>query len=292
MSRLTQKTHWDSVHHYEQEHFFPSGVVTESTHDVPLKAKAVRSIKRLLGPGVLERMTAYDDYLLWKVILPKYVPRMPGGKVVEIGSAPGDYVVAFAKHHGCIPHGIEYSEVGVELNRRVFARHGFNPDNVIHSDFFSEDFRHRYREQFDAVISKGFIEHFDDLRPVIDGHFELLKPGGYMVVTIPNLRGLNYPVIRLLDEEAIPRHNIEIMRKKVYASLFERKDLQPLFCDYYGTFSFYLYTAGKSQLQRRALRTAYKLQPMLNLGFRTFLGSRGLESGALSPFLLYIGRKT
>jgi SAM-dependent methyltransferase len=291
MSKLTQKTHWDSVHLHEREHFFPSQVAPDATLEVPLRAKAVGTVKRLLGKTMLERMTAYDDYLLWKVILPKYVPQMPGGKVVEIGSAPGDYVVAFAKHHGCIPHGIEYSEVGVELNRRVFSMHGFDPDNVIQSDFFSDEFRNRYREQFDAVISKGFIEHFADLRPVIDGHMDLLKPGGYLVVTIPNLRGLNYPVIRLLDGEAIPRHNIEIMRKKIYATLFDRTELEPLFCDYYGTFSLYLYTAGRSKLQRSALRTGYKLQPFLNLGFRTVLGSRGLESGLLSPFLLYIGKK-
>ena len=282
MSRLTQKAHWDYVHVGEQGRLLPAE---------ERRSKVTRGLKRLLGDNVLERMTAYDDYLLWNVIFPKYLPRMSGAKVVEIGSAPGEYIVQFSQRHGCIPYGIEYSEVGVEVNRRVFSQHGFNPDNVIHSDFFSSEFRESYRNQFDAVISKGFIEHFTDLRPVIDGHMTILKPGGYLIVTIPNLRGLNYPLTRFFDEQAIPRHNIKIMRKKVYATLFDREDLEPVFCDYYGTFSFYLFTTGRSAFRQCALKTSHKLQPLLNLAFRTALGKKGAESGLFSPFLLYIGRK-
>jgi SAM-dependent methyltransferase len=236
-------------------------------------------------------MSAYDDYLLWEVILPQYVPRMNGAVVVEIGSAPGEYVSRFSRNHGCVPYGIEYSEIGVEVNRRVFSKHGYNPDNVIHADIFSADLARRYKERFDVVISKGFIEHFEDLRPVIDRHTNLLKPGGYLIVTVPNLRGANNVLARLFDETAIPRHNTKIMRKHLYRALFEREDLEALFCDYYGTFSFYLFTAGKSPIRRLAVKAAYKLQPALNLAFRTVLGARGAETGLFSPFLMYVGRK-
>jgi SAM-dependent methyltransferase len=216
---------------------------------------------------------------------------MNGAAAVEIGSAPGDYIVRFSQGHDCVPYGIEYSEVGVEVNRRVFSRHGFDPDNVIQADVFSDEFSRRYREQFDVVLSKGFVEHFEDLHPVIDRHVTLLKPGGYLVVTVPNLRGANKTFARLLDEKAIPRHNLKIMQKPVYQDLFVRPDLQQLFCDYYGTFSFYLFTSGKSRIRGRALKTLHKLQPLLNLSFRTLLGENGAESARFSPFLIYIGRK-
>lgn len=281
MSRLTEKSHWDIVHVWEQQRLSRGA-----------SKKAARFIKGLLGDQVLSRMTAYDDHVLWNAIFPQYLPQLNGAKVLEIGSAPGQYSVEFSQRHGSIPYGVEYSEIGVEVNRRVFAEYGFDPDHVIQADFFSTEFRSRYAGQFDAVMSKGFIEHFTDLRPVIDGHMGLLKPGGHLIVTIPNLRGLNYPIIRLLDDEAIPRHNIQIMRKDAYATLFDRSDLQPLFCDYYGTFSFYLFTANdRSKLRCSLLKTSHRIQPLLNLAFRTAFGTRRVDSGLVSPYLLYIGRK-
>jgi hypothetical protein len=81
------------------------------------------------------------------------------------------------------------------------------------------------------------------------------------------------------------------MRKNIFGYLFERKDLRASFCDYYGTFSLYLFTAGESRAKRLALKLSHALQPFLNLAFRTFLGNKGCEFGFLSPSLLYIGRK-
>lgn len=270
-----------------------SGIEKNEQHSrLPFGKRAARTLKKLLGKTVLERMSVYDDYLLWQVIFPHYLPRLNGAKVVEIGSAPGEYVAEFCRRYGCIPYGVEYSEVGVEVNRRVFSQYGFDPNNVIQSDFFSDEFVGRYSQQFDVVTSKGFIEHFDDVQPVIDRHMELLKPGGYLIITVPNLRGFNYLLARLFDEQAIPRHNLRIMRKKVYKKLFDRNGLEHLFCDYYGTFSFYLFTAGNSAIKHCALKTAHNLQPLLNLGFRTVFGANSAESGLFSPLLLYIGRKT
>jgi SAM-dependent methyltransferase len=283
MANLTEKTHWDGVHIGESQRLFRSG---ESA-----RATAVKALKKLLGAKFLQRISGYDDYLLWEVLLPKYVPRLNGANAVEIGSAPGEYIVQFSKNHDCVPHGVEYSEIGVEVNRRVFTKHGFDPDNVIHADFFSDDFINQYKEHFDVVVSKGFIEHFEDVPAVIDRHTRILKPGGYLIVTVPNLRNGNKALAQAFDETAIPRHNLKIMRKDVYRSIFDRKDLQQLFCGYYGTFSFYLFTAGHQKVQRHMLKAAYKVQPILNVLFRTMLGPKGAEGPMFSPFLIYVGRK-
>ena len=291
MSKLTEQTYWDAIHVGEQSQFSTTVLNAQREH-LPLRKRLTRAAKEILGSTTLDRMSAYDDYLLWNVLLPRFLPALKGASSVEIGSAPGDYSVEFCKRHGCIPHGVEYSTVGVELNRDVFAKNGFNPDNVIHADFFSDEFIAEHREKFDVVMSKGFIEHFQDVKPVIDRHMQLLKPGGHLIVTVPNLRGANYAFSRLFDEDAIPRHNITIMRKSVYRDLFDRPDLKPLFCDYYGTFSFYLYTGGRSSLRRHLLRLSHRFQPVLNLAMRSLLGPKGAETAFFSPFLLYIGRKS
>jgi SAM-dependent methyltransferase len=173
----------------------------------------------------------------------------------------------------------------------VFRESGFDPDNVIKADFFSEEFLSRYREQFDVVISRGFIEHFTDVSPVVQRHMELLKPDGHFIVVIPNLRGFNQLLAQMFDRGAIPRHNLQIMRKDAFANLFDCKQLEHLYCDYWGTFSFYLFTAEASSLRRSALIAGHRLQPILNFAFRTCFGDKGAESGLFSPYLIYVGRK-
>jgi SAM-dependent methyltransferase len=290
-SGLTAQTYWDGIHAVEQQEFSNAILIQEGSR-VPLSKRITRTLKRALGPDIVRGISAYDDHLLWDVILPEYLPDLNGCSSVEIGSAPGDYSVQFCKRHGCIPYGVEYSTAGVDINRDVFRQNGFDPDNVIHADFFSDHFLAQHREKFDVVMSKGFIEHFEEVKPVIDRHMQLLKPGGYLIVTVPNLRGANYWLGRLFDEGAIARHNISIMRKAVYRKLFDDKNIKTLFCDYYGTFSFYLFTAGRSVVKRHLLWACHRLQPILNLGMRTIFGDRGAETSTFSPSLLYIGRKS
>jgi 2-polyprenyl-3-methyl-5-hydroxy-6-metoxy-1,4-benzoquinol methylase len=284
MSKLSEKEHWDYVHTAEEQ-------VLLHSDKASIRRNAAKALKTLLGQKVFERMSNYDEHLRWNVIFPRYLADLRGAKVLEIGSAPGEYIVEFSHKYGCIPYGIEYSDVGAELNRKVFARNGFDPANVIYGDFFSDEFHQKYKEQFDVVISRGFIEHFTDVKSVIDRHMSVLAPRGYLIVSVPNLRGINYTFADVFNNEVIPLHNIEIMKKPVFADLFVRKDLERLFCDHYGTFSFYLFTAGKSTIMRRTLKAAYKVQPVLNLAFRTLFGNKGAESRFLSPYLLCIGRK-
>ena len=117
MSKLTEKTHWDSVHVGEQKHLFDSRRAEQKEQSSPgATQRAIHAVKKFVGPKVLQGIACYDDYLLWDVLFPRHLPRMDGDRVVEIGSAPGKYIVEFSRRHGCVPHGVEYSEVGVEVS--------------------------------------------------------------------------------------------------------------------------------------------------------------------------------
>jgi len=288
MKMLSPLEHWDVVHHGEERAInLPSEVEGQAGL---FRGRAGRMLKRLLGTNVLQRMSAYDEYLLWNVIFPRHLPDCAGGNVLEVGSAPGEFVVKFARKYRCIPYGVEYSKPGVELNRRVFDSSGFPPANVIHADFFSEDFQQRYRGSFDVVISRGFIEHFTDVEAVLSKHANLLKPGGCLVVSIPNLTGVNYGLVRCFHKDVIAIHNLDIMRKDVFARLFERIGAQSLYCDYYGTFTFFLFNVKDGSSMRHALAASHKIQPMLNLMFRATFKDKGFESRVCSPYLLFVGR--
>jgi SAM-dependent methyltransferase len=246
-----------------------------------------RSIEDLLKNSPFR---SYADYLLWEVIYPKYLHKKEGAKVVEIGSAPGTELVKLHKAFGLIPYGIEYSDAGIELNRAIFVRHGLEPENVIHADFLSGDIETRFAEHFDVVFSQGFIEHFDNPRDVVNRHITLLRKGGHLIVSIPNLRGVNYVLQRFFNKDILPMCNISIMEKDKFAALFDDERLSMQYCGYYGTFNFNL-SMAKHPVRRIVLVCCKVIQLLLNAVFRLLFGKKGLESETFSPYLLFIGVK-
>jgi SAM-dependent methyltransferase len=278
IERLTDTEYWDST--YAHLSIAPS----TTSHFKTL-------LKTLLGPTVLEYMRDYRDYLIWDVIYPKFLLRKRGARVLEVGSAPGYHLIKLQEAFGFEPYGVEYSPTGVDLNRKLFELHGINPSNVIHADFLSQDFQKQYEAYFDVVVSRGFIEHFTDVDSVVSKHLNVLAPGGRVVVTIPNLRGVNYFLTWMFRKELIPLHNILIMRRDDFCKLFSRPDLTPLMCGYYGTFSFGLFNTRPDSKMRHVFNICVDMQRVLNAIFRLAFRTRGAETGYFSPYLIFIGAK-
>jgi SAM-dependent methyltransferase len=283
MDNLTRREHWDAVHATER-------VEVTVPRDGIKSHWSKRALKRLLGPRFLAYMSSYDDYLIWDGIYRRYMPR-PGSTVVEIGSAPGEHLAKLSETFGLVPFGIEYSEEGVEVNRALFSARGLNPDNVVPLDFFSDECLTRYRDHFDVVVSRGFIEHFKDAASVVDRHIDLLKPGGLLIVTIPNLRGVNHSLTRLFHRELLPMHNLDIMGLARFRKLFDPQRVRSLVCAYAGTFNFYLFNVKEGSRLAPLLRLCMKAQSLINVAFRVFLKDRGAEGRFTSPQLIFTGTK-
>ena len=288
--RLSSKDHWDALHSQERKSI--EGIIGENFQaSAGIRSKVVRLTKRWLSPRLFEQMSSYDDFVLWKVIFKTFLPDLVGRSVLEVGSAPGEFLVEMASRYECVPYGIDYSKPGVELNRLVFKRGGLNPENVIHGDLFSEEIQERYKDEFDVVLSRGFVEHFADVPAVIEKHVGLLKPGGHLIITIPNIAGANYLMTRIFNPDLIPIHNLEIMDRENFRQVFYSQNLEELFCGYYGIFNFNLFYSRNNALLRFVLKTLQKTQPPLNLLFRTVAGNRIIEFARFSPSLVFIGVK-
>ncbi|HKT31128.1 MAG TPA: class I SAM-dependent methyltransferase [Gammaproteobacteria bacterium] len=285
--QLTERTYWDTVHRGAGSH--PKAVAADL--NIPISGRLKSGLKRILGPRFMEAIGNYDDYLLWNVILPQFLQNRAGQSVVEIGSAPGDFLVALHRHFGLVPYGIEYSPAGADLNRRAFATSGLDPGHVIEADFLAPETHTRYRESFDIVLSRGFIEHFTDPTDVVAKHLSLLKPGGLLIVGIPNLRGLNYLLSWIFDRHVVAMHNLSIMTRNHFAALFPDVCVTPFFCNYYGTFNFRLINARSTSPLRFLLALCWKVQPALNMIFHGLFGRRGAETHWFSSNLLFVGIK-
>lgn len=281
MDRLTKKDYWNSVYLYDPK--------TQTRPQLmPTKLGLKSWLKRKLG----DYWNDYSDYLEWNSLYPEHLPKTQGLKIIEIGSAPGTNLVRLNKTLGYEPYGVEYAEAGADLNRSVFMQNGLNPNHVIRADFFSEEFLARYEGQFDLVVSRGFIEHFTEMEKVIDAHLRLLKPGGTLIVTIPRLTGVPNLLFRIFNPELLPMHNLNIMNRKAFSSLFERKELKRQLCDYYGTFKVSVCgTAQATGVKASAMNALMNFQLLLNMLFRAAFGKQGAESYLFSPYLIYIGMK-
>lgn len=113
--------------------------------------------------------------------------------------------------------GIDYSSDGVAITEANLERAGIAAE-IYQGDFFDDTRLHDLVETQDIVYSVGFIEHFDDPTEAIRRHFDLAKPGGLVVMTLPNLASWNRFFV---SKEILALHNCSLMSLDVLRKLCE-----------------------------------------------------------------------
>ncbi len=140
-------------------------------------------------------------------ILQKYLRPDTNSKFLEVGAYPGKYLWYFYNYFGYEPWGIEYVESCAEQAQEMLQRHQV-PAKMIVDDFFNlkvED--HADGNGWDLVASFGFVEHFDSSEVVVAKHLEVARPGGLIVVSVPNHAGWNGRLLRYVDKDKWSQHN-------------------------------------------------------------------------------------
>ncbi len=151
-----------------------------------------------------------------KRLLRRHVRR--GMRFLEIGCAPGKMLAWVAKTLGAEVAGIDSSELGMAYTRQLFKAVRIEAD-LRQEDLRSHSFEHG---SFHIVFSSGFIEHFEDPRPIVRIHAELARPTGTVLIAIPNLRGWWGVPTKWLDPSLLDMHNLEIMNVPALAALAPR----------------------------------------------------------------------
>lgn len=127
---------------------------------------------------------------------------------IEIGGFPGKLAVYFNKEKKCKVTILDFfiSETIVE---KVEDINNLERGEIktIKTDFFT----YNSEKKYDIVSSFGFIEHFENTKEVIQRHVDLLKIDGYLLITLPNFRGLNGWVQKKYDKRNYDIHNINSM---------------------------------------------------------------------------------
>lgn len=180
-------------------------------------------------PAEVDFELAFDRCLSQSILA--NMPKV-SGEVFEIGCAPGKWLAYMAKTFSLIPSGLEYSYAGMKATKRNFDLLGLTGGEVYSGDFFEL----QPEKQFDVVMSFGFIEHFTNVDEVVDRHLKWLKPGGVLILAIPNFNGVYRGIQRVLDKDILDKHNLDIMNLDYFNSLEQRFPLKPIYIDYVGSF--------------------------------------------------------
>jgi 2-polyprenyl-3-methyl-5-hydroxy-6-metoxy-1,4-benzoquinol methylase len=169
----------------------------------------------------------------------KYITNEKNNKTaIEIGCAPGKWLIFFNKEMNFKVTGLEYLESAFHktIENMDISSVSHDQYEIIHCDFLN--FFPKY--EYDVVYSLGFIEHFSNWKNILDKHINLCNVGGYIVIGFPNFMGINYLIQKKIDlflkDPIIPNHNLSIMNLYDLNKHAEKAKLSIVYSGYIGGF--------------------------------------------------------
>lgn len=149
-----------------------------------------------------------DNYCFHDYIRHLVKKIQPDGTCIELGGFPGKFSIFFKKYCGLNPTLLDFYIDEIIL-RDLIEFNGLRLDDIKHIQ--ADLFLHVPVERYDLVCSFGLIEHFTDIKEVINSHLKYMKPGALLIIALPNFRGVNGLLQRLFDPTNLAIHNLEIM---------------------------------------------------------------------------------
>ena len=215
------------------------------------------------------------DFLFHDVIN-KYVPKKEKINFLEIGGYPGQWAIFFAKHMSANSTLLDRyidREVILSLSKANSVKH----INIIEGDVFDLNID----KKFDVVMSAGFIEHFSDVTTVVDKHIDYLAPNGILILTVPNLLGLNGLIQKIVDKETYNTHFLETMNDKNLKQIVSSRNLDIEYVSYHSKFGIWLEGIND---RPRWVRRLFYLTNIIGKSLVRF------ESRMFSPYLILVAK--
>jgi trans-aconitate methyltransferase len=217
----------------------------------------------------------------FKEQLAKHVPFANKDEIaLEIGCVPGAFLGYLGRDFGYIVHGIDYVSGAKKTTLHTLKKFGIENAEIFEADFLSWTPPRHY----ELICSFGFIEHFVDVNAMVKQHIDALKPGGTLILEIPNFSGMQFFLHHFLDRENLERHNTEIMNLNFFMDIASRHNLTIKCLEYTGgVFDFWWENEKPTIMQKIVFLL---LRPFAYVGRKISIKSR-----FTSPFIILIASK-
>ena len=183
-----------------------------------------------------KRIHVYDNIL---ELAETFFLSIQGAKVLEVGCGRGATLLNLVKH-GAVGSGLDYADNAIDFCKELQQKAGVNGNvRFLRGDALDLPFDDG---TFDLVYSIGLIEHFANPKPLLAQQFRVLKPGGIMIVQVPQ----KYSLYTLMKK---PLTKFGIWRYGVWETQFSDAELRraveatgfvPEYSCGYGSFSLAL----------------------------------------------------
>jgi SAM-dependent methyltransferase len=103
-------------------------------------------------------------------------------RVLEVGAGSATACRSLAAHRDGTFLALDIVAESMQVARRAMQQASRSTVQFVVSDVFRAPFP---EDSFDLVFSQGLIEHFKDPSPIFEAHVRLVKPGGWLVIRVP-----------------------------------------------------------------------------------------------------------
>lgn len=220
-------------------------------------------------------------------------PRQADGRsLLEIGCARSQWLPYFVREFGFRVVGLDYSEIGCEMERQVLANAQVDGDVVCADMFAPPDL---LVGAFDVVFSMGVAEHFTDTSACLSAFARFLKPGGTLVTTIPNLSGSIGWFVKSVNR---PVYDIHVpLNARQFRAAHEKAGLNVAECFYFLSNNFWVANLNGLDMGRPATKIKWALWKSLCVVTRLLWSAESrlapLPATMLfAPYIVCIARKS
>lgn len=175
---------------------------------------------------IVNTCSYYDRF--WDILIDSDIEKK---SIIEIGGFPGRYLAYLSSKFNLLPTSLDYNSDSQKIEE-AFAVMDVKEYTILQKDFTSFE----PTEEYDYVMSNGFIEHFTNYDEILDRHLNYLKKGGKLYVMIPNMKGYIRFYKFLVDYKNLKIHNLESMDLGVFQNFAKRNNLKTIHLSYFGNF--------------------------------------------------------
>lgn len=218
------------------------------------------------------------DLIQFRDVFARYLGR--GGTCFEVGCYPGHYLVYLGRQYSYTVSGIDTTPFVLDRLPAYLDGSGVAIGDLYRGDFMTFD----PVQQYDVVCSFGFIEHFHNWKSVIEKQASLVRPGGLIIVTCPNFRGLQHLLHAAFDRPNLDRHVLGAMDLRAWASALHALHFVPLYHRHYRTADFWTDSPQRGRVQRAA--AAVTSRTMKGIDRRV-----NFPNALLSPYLVAVWQR-
>lgn len=158
----------------------------EKTSEIERQA---REHREPVKQGLSRAWKQFRQKVIKRNKLPELINKyIPGGRVLDIGCAAGGLLASLpAKYE---PHGIE---VSTDLAKQASAVVNPRGGSIMHDNALN-GIQKLPENHFDGVLMSAFLEHEVEPSGLMAGVARVLKPGGVVIIKVPNYGSVNRKV--------------------------------------------------------------------------------------------------